>query len=94
MLDNMTAVSYVNKGGGTHSLTCNLVDRDLWLWAKERDIWLFADQILGCENVVSDFKSRNGEHRNGSFLQLFLRRWQLLSFAQSVIYLLLDSTRR
>ena len=59
MLDNMTAVSYVNKGGCTHSLASNLVARDLWLCAKERDIWLSADHIAGCENVVVDFKSRN-----------------------------------
>ena len=59
MLDNMNVVSYVNKEGGAHSLACNLVARDLWLLAKERDIWLSADHIAGCENIVEDFKSRN-----------------------------------
>ena len=71
MLDNMTAVSYVNKMGGTHSLDCQLVARGIWLWAKERNIWLSADHIAGSDNIVaddhiagsdniiSDFKSRN-----------------------------------
>ena len=47
MLDNMTAVSYVNKMGGTHSLDCQLVAREIWLWAKERNIWLSPDHIAG-----------------------------------------------
>ena len=59
MLDNMTAVSYVNKMGGTHSLPCNSAARDIWLWAKERNLWLSADHIAGDDNVVADFKSRH-----------------------------------
>ena len=51
MLDNMTAVSYVNKMGGTHSLECQLVAREIWLWAKERNIWLSADHIAGSDNI-------------------------------------------
>ena len=59
MLDNMTAVSYANKMGGTHSLDCQLVAREIWLWTKERGIWLSANHIAGSDNIVADFKSRN-----------------------------------
>ena len=38
ILDNMTAVAYVNKMGSTHSLYCNLVASEVWIWAKERDL--------------------------------------------------------
>ena len=54
----MTAVCYVNKMGGTHSLPCNIVDREIWLWAKERNLWLSANHIAGSANFVADFKSR------------------------------------
>ena len=56
MLDNMTAVSYVNNMGGTPSLDCQLVALDIWLWAKERNIWLSADHIAGSDNIVADVK--------------------------------------
>ena len=58
MLDNMTAVCYVNKMGGPHSLPCNIVAREIWLWAKERNLWLSANHIAGSANFVADFKSR------------------------------------
>ena len=45
--------------GGTHSLDCQLVAREIWLWAKERHIWLSADHIAGSDNIIADFKSRN-----------------------------------
>ena len=53
MLDNMTAVSYVNKMGGTHSLDSQLVAREIWIWAKERNIWLSADHSAGNDNIIA-----------------------------------------
>ena len=57
-IDNTTAVAYINKMGGTHSLACNTTARSIWLWAKERDIWLSAAFIPSDHNVVADFHSR------------------------------------
>ena len=54
MLDNMTAVCYVNKMGGTHSLPCNIVAREIWFWAKERNLWLSANHITGSANFVAE----------------------------------------
>ena len=48
----MTAVCYVNKMGGTHSLPCNIVAREIWLWAKKRNLWLSANHIAGSANFV------------------------------------------
>ena len=40
-----------NKMGGTHSLPCNIVAREIWLWAKERNIWLSVNHIAGSANL-------------------------------------------
>ena len=57
-LDNLTAVAYINKMGGTHSHECNQVAQQIWDWAVERGIWLSAAYIPGESNVVADFHSR------------------------------------
>ena len=38
--DNTTAVNYINSMGGTHSMECNSVAKDIWLFCIERNIWL------------------------------------------------------
>ena len=57
-LDNLTAVAYINKMGGTHSPECNQVAQQIWEWAVERGIWLSAAYIPSESNVVADFHSR------------------------------------
>ena len=56
-LDNLTAVAYINKMGGTHSPECNQVAQQIWEWAVERGIWLSAAYIPGESIVVADFHS-------------------------------------
>lgn len=31
-LDNISAVSYINNMGGTHSLECNQIATTIWMW--------------------------------------------------------------
>ena len=57
-IDNTTAVSYINHMGGTHSINCNSVTKDIILWAKERNIWLTATHIVGKDNNWADRLSR------------------------------------
>ena len=57
-MDNLTAIAYINKMGGTHSPECNHVSQKIWEWAIARDIWLSAAYIPGDSNVVADFHSR------------------------------------
>ena len=45
--------------GGTHSSLLTFLARCIWLWCKERDIWLSAFHIPGSENGTADFQSRN-----------------------------------
>lgn len=59
MTDSITAVSYVNAMGGTHSQPCNEVTKELWLWALQKQIWLSCAHIPGKANVRADTLSRN-----------------------------------
>ena len=57
--DNTTATAYINHMGGTHSSLLNFLTRCIWLWCKERAIWLSAFHIPGWENGTGNFESRN-----------------------------------
>ena len=59
MSDNTTAVSYINSLGGWESLECNSLTKDIWDWARERNIWLSAAHLPGFSNVDADQLSRN-----------------------------------
>ena len=41
-MDNSTAVAYINKKGGTHSVLCDALAVKIWQWAIPRNIWLSA----------------------------------------------------
>ena len=56
--DNTTAVNYINAMGGTHSVECNSVAKDIWLFCKERQLWLSAAFVPGKENIHADKESR------------------------------------
>ena len=43
--DNTTATAYINHMGGTHSSLLSFLARCIWLWCKERAIWLSAFHI-------------------------------------------------
>ena len=58
LIDNITAVAHVNHMGGSHSLTCNGIARNIWLWCITRNIWISAAHIPGVLNVEADKKSR------------------------------------
>ncbi|GFN92354.1 transposon ty3-i Gag-Pol polyprotein [Plakobranchus ocellatus] len=57
-IDNTTAVAYINSMGGTHSLKCNDISRQLITWCKARGIWLSACHIAGKDNAKADSYSR------------------------------------
>ena len=55
LTDNTTAaVAYLRNMGGTHSLLCNGMAHKIWLWCKEKHIWLSVTHIPGVENVLAD----------------------------------------
>ena len=44
-LDNTTAVTHINKKGGTISAACNKLAKDIWNWVKGQDIWIAASHV-------------------------------------------------
>jgi len=62
-LDNITAVSYINRMGGTHSQPlCNLAI-SVWDWSLQRGIYLIAEHLPGKLNVIADMESRTMRDR-------------------------------
>ena len=60
-MDNSTAVSYVNRMGGTHSLSLSLQACHLWHWCLEKEILLSAQHLPGVANTMADQESRQIE---------------------------------
>ena len=58
LLDNQTAVAYVNNLGRTVSTQATRLARELWMWCLKRDILLTAQHLPGKENVIADMESR------------------------------------
>ena len=56
--DNMMTVSYINKQGGTHSLSLCRLALDLWEWCDEHRIVISAVHLAGESNVLADALSR------------------------------------
>jgi hypothetical protein len=57
-LDNTTAVSYINRLGGTCSPATSEEAKALLLWANDRNISIRATHRPGCDNVEADYESR------------------------------------
>ena len=57
-LDNVIAMTFINKMGGTHSEPLCQLALSLWQWCLEREIFLVAVHLPGLENVVADQESR------------------------------------
>ena len=58
MLDNSTAVHYVNKSGGSRSEGLCRISTDIVAWCEARSIVIKAVYLPGTQNVVADRLSR------------------------------------
>ncbi|KAF7245960.1 Enzymatic polyprotein [Varanus komodoensis] len=56
--DNIVAVFYINKQGGTKSPVLACLSMDIWDWCIPRNITLVAVHLAGTENVEADTLSR------------------------------------
>lgn len=59
-LDNATAVSYINKCGGTKSRSLTILARLVSSWCETRNISVEAVYIPGVTNTIADAESRAG----------------------------------
>ena len=55
-MDNTTAVAYVNRLGGTHSLVLSNLALALWEWAQKNNIMLSAEHYAGHLHTVADWE--------------------------------------
>ncbi|XP_028402107.1 uncharacterized protein LOC114525097 [Dendronephthya gigantea] len=63
LMDNSTAVSYINKRGGTHSPTLASLALEIWNFCISQQIWITARHVPGVTNVEADFASGNFNNR-------------------------------
>ena len=54
MIDTTTAVTYINNIGGSHSLICNSLAREIWFWCIDRNLWISAAHLPGTSYVAAD----------------------------------------
>ena len=58
MSDNTSAISYINKKGGTHCMIMNDLAVDIWSKAADRGLHISAAHIPGIHNILADSASR------------------------------------
>ena len=63
LLDNTSAVHIINNMGSCKSISCDKVARNIWEWARVRNIWITSSHIPGVLNVEADIESRRNEIR-------------------------------
>ena len=57
-IDNKTAMTYINKLGGTRSHRPTSLALEMWTFAADRNLTLSAVYVPGEENQMADKKSR------------------------------------
>ena len=57
-IDNKTAMTYINKLGGTRSHRLTFLALEMWNFAADRNLTLSAVYVPGEENQIADKKSR------------------------------------
>jgi hypothetical protein len=58
-LDNVTAISFINRMGGTHSTTLSDLAVEMWKWCLQKGVIIHAEHLPGTENIRADWESRH-----------------------------------
>ena len=58
LVDNSSAIAYLNQKGGTHSKVLSDLAVQIWEWCLTRKITIHAEHIPGVCNTVADAESR------------------------------------
>ena len=71
--DNVTAVAYLRKQGGTYSLRLYEEAQQFHRWAEDWEVLLRPQFILGALTVVADalFRSNQMLRRNGPYTRIW-----------------------
>ena len=51
LLDNVTAITFINKMGGNHSYTLSDLTVEIWNWCINRSIIIHAEHLPGVQNI-------------------------------------------
>ena len=70
MMDNMTALSDVSHIGTSSSEKRNDLDKEIWSWFAQRNIWLTAVHTPGVEKLINNLDSLN-RNFSGHYTELF-----------------------
>ena len=57
MSDSATAVAYVNNMGGSRSIICHKIAKQIWEWAKMQGVWISAAHIPRQKNILKQTKN-------------------------------------
>ena len=58
MSDISTAIAYINKQGGTQSITCNQLTKDILIICMDKGTHVSAAHISGKQNILADTACR------------------------------------
>ena len=59
IMDNSTAIAYINHLGGTRSSTLCSIATDLRSWCQDRKLFLLASHVPGVQSTLADHLSRS-----------------------------------
>ena len=68
-IDNVTAIAFLNRMGGTHSQELSDLAVEVWRWCLENEITIHAEHLPGRENVRADWESRHVRDSSDWMLQ-------------------------
>lgn len=57
-IDNTTAISYINRMGGTKYAGLNAITRQIWKFCEQRNIWIFASYVASKDNEADEGSRR------------------------------------
>ena len=80
LMDNLLAVAYINKMGGTDSKTLAKLAIDLWNWCLDHKIHMSAAHLPGILNLRADKESRvvtdpSDWKLNPAFFKILVQKW-------------------
>ena len=59
LMDNVTAIAFLNKMGGNHSHSLSDLAKEVWIWCIKKKITIHAEHLPGSENIRADWESRH-----------------------------------
>lgn len=57
-IDNITAISYINRQGGVRYTHLHHIAKEIWQWCEFRNLWIYGTYINTKDNIIADFESR------------------------------------